>query len=173
MPIARHPILKRVTRKDDLRGWFLPTHSPDLPVVNWSLQNLSYSKKGVVRGLHFQCPFSQSKQLTVVAGEIQDVVLNIDPTSRSFGEWAQFRLSADDESCPNQIFIPNTYAHGFSTPNRDALVAYLTDEVWHPEAEEVIDPFDSELNIPWGIESPICSDKDLAGQAWSSFQKLS
>ncbi len=131
------------------------------------MQNVSFSDEGVVRGLHYQEPFAQTKLITLIHGEVIDVVLDLNPESKTFGEWQAFELSADDESKPNQVFIPNTYAHGFSVPKGGALVCYLTDVNWHPEAEHSIDPFDERLAIPWGVKEPICSRKDRAGKAWN------
>lgn len=160
------PILRRVSRYDDHRGWFLSDCGSDMPVQKWVMHNVSFSNKNVVRGLHYQRPYAQNKLLTVLQGSILDVILDLNPDSESFGQWQMHELSAEDNSKPNQIFIPNSYAHGFSVPKQDALVSYSTDVPYHPDKEYAIDPFDRQLAIPWGVKEPVCSEKDMAGMEW-------
>lgn len=168
---TQQPIVKRVPRHDDARGWFISTYTDGLPVTNWVMQNVSLSHKGVVRGLHFQKPRAQNKLLTLITGAVRDVIININPQSDRFGEVQVFDLSADDDSQANQIFVPRGYAHGFSAQTENALICYLTDELWHPEDEKTIDPFDADLGIEWCVNEPTVSNKDSRGMSWKSIMK--
>ncbi len=160
------PIITRVPRFDDERGWFMSSFHEDHPAKDWKMQNTSFSRKNTLRGLHFQSPNSQAKLITVIDGEITDVVLDIDPASETFGQWQIFQLSSADSSLPNQIYIPSHYAHGFAVTSESALVSYLTDELYHPEAERSIHPLSPSLNIPWCVENPIISAKDSQADMW-------
>ena len=132
------------------------------------MQNISFSHKNTLRGLHYQSPNkrAQTKLITVISGSIIDVVLDIDPDSENYGHWIKYELSAEDTSLPNQIYIPNHYAHGFLVTSESAIVSYLTDELYQPEAERCIHPLSPLLNIPWGIQNPVLSDKDAKSNLW-------
>jgi len=160
------PYTTRVTRFDDERGWFMSSFNGQSASVNWKLQNTSFSHRNTLRGLHYQSPRSQVKLVTVIEGSITDVVLDIDPNSPTYGEWEIYQLSSSDSDLPNQIYIPNHYAHGFAVTSEKALVSYLTDELYRPEDEFSIHPLSPSLNIPWGIENPIMSVKDSEAKVW-------
>jgi len=164
------PITKKIPRFADERGWFMSTHTEDLPVKTWLMQNTSYSCKNTIRGLHYQSPYPQSKLITVLEGSITDVVLDIHPQSPNYGKWLKYELSNIDPDLPNQIFIPNHYAHGFAVTSDSALISYLTDNAYHPEAEFSIHPFSPSLQIPWGITAPILSEKDASAPGWDELK---
>ena len=161
------PITTRTNRFDDDRGWFMPCFHDGHPAKNWKIQNTSFSYKNTIRGLHFQSPYTQTKLITVIDGDITDVVLDINPESETYGEWMSFQLSSTDTSLPNQIYIPDHYAHGFAVTSKSALISYLADELYHPEAERSIHPLSPSLAIPWGIEHPVLSKKDAGAEMWS------
>ncbi len=163
------PITSRITRFDDDRGWFMSSFQISHPARNWKMQNISFSHKNSLRGLHYQSPqhLAQAKLISLIAGCITDVVLDINPDSECYGKWMVFQLSSDDPSLPNQIYIPNHYAHGFIVTSETATISYLCDELYHPEAECCIHPLSPELNIPWGIDNPILSEKDAAAMMWT------
>ncbi len=163
------PITTRIPRFDDDRGWFMPGFHDEHPAKNWKMQNTSFSYKNTLRGLHYQSPqrLAQAKLITVIEGTITDVLLDIDPDSETYGEWMSYQLSSTDTSLPNQIYIPNHYAHGFAVTSESALISYLTDELYHPEAECSIHPLSPSLNIPWGIDNPLLSAKDSEAKMWT------
>lgn len=117
--------------------------------------NLSLSRKGVLRGLHYQR--RQGKLVTVVRGEIQDIALDIRPDSETFGRWLQVKLSGDNHL---QIYIPPGFAHGFSVLSDEAYVWYKTTDVYRPEEEGGIRWDDPDLAIDWKVREPIVSDRD-------------
>ena len=146
----------------------MSTQSEGLPVDKWVMQNTSYSCKNTIRGLHFQSPYAQSKLITVLEGSITDVILDIEPQSPTYGQWLIFHLSNTDPTLPNQIFIPNHYAHGFAVTSETALISYLTDDTYRPEVEHSINPLSPSLNIPWGVTDPILSEKDASAPLWAN-----
>lgn len=117
--------------------------------------NLSLSRRHVVRGLHYQR--RQGKLITVVRGEIQDIAVDIRPDSESFGRWVQARLSGEDH---RQIYIPPGFAHGFSVLSDEAYVWYKTTDVYRPEEEGGIRWDDPDLAIDWKVQDPVVSDRD-------------
>jgi dTDP-4-dehydrorhamnose 3,5-epimerase len=162
------PITSRIPRFDDDRGWFMSSFQDNHPTKHWKMQNISFSHKNTLRGLHYQSPnkLAQAKLLTLITGSITDVILDIDPDSETYGKWMIYHLSSDDTNLPNQIYIPNHYAHGFLVTSESATICYLTDELYHPEAEHCIHPLSPKLNIPWGIDNPVLSPRDAAADLW-------
>jgi dTDP-4-dehydrorhamnose 3,5-epimerase len=117
--------------------------------------NLSISRRDVVRGLHYQR--RQGKLVTVVKGEIQDIALDIRPDSETFGRFVEARLSGENHL---QIYIPPGFAHGFSVLSDEAYVWYKTTDVYRPEEEGGIRWDDPDLAIDWKVSSPIVSERD-------------
>ena len=118
--------------------------------VNFVQDNQSYSKKGVLRGLHFQKgEYAQAKLVSVLSGRIQDVVVDLRRNSPTFGEHLSIELNSKDKK---QLFVPRGFAHGFLTLSDAATVFYKCDNNYSPKAEGGI-RFDSpELNIKWLID---------------------
>jgi len=144
----------------DERGEFLETfHNKkfnDLAGVKTKFiqDNLSISKKGVLRGLHYQKgKFSQAKLVSVVEGEILDVCVDLRKNSNTFGEHFSIILNSDERK---QIYIPRGFAHGFLTLSDVAIFSYKCDNYYNKESERGIIYNDSNLNINWGI-----NEKDL------------
>ena len=149
----------------DARGYFLETHSskslPDHPLgMSFVQDNLSFSRRGTLRGLHLQHPFSQAKLVTAISGSIFDVAVDVRPGSPTFGRWVSAELSEENHL---QIFVPPGFAHGFCVTSETAHVSYKVTEVYHPEAELSIRFDDPDLAIPWPVEAPDLSAKDRAG----------
>jgi len=144
----------------------MSSFSENIPVKNWVMQNTSFSHRNTIRGLHYQSPHAQSKLITVINGSITDVILNIDLHSEFFGQYQLYHLSSTDESLPNQLYVPRHYAHGFAVTSESALVSYLTDDHYQPDFEKSIHPLSDELQIPWGIENPLLSEKDASAPHW-------
>ena len=145
----------------DARGTFVESYSAarygarGLPV--FVQDNLSCSRRGVLRGLHMQNPFAQGKLVTVLVGAVFDVVVDVRVGSPTFGRWAGFTL---DGATARQLYIPPGLAHGFCALRDDTLFSYKCTELYHPEAELGLRWDDPDLGIAWPLESPSVSDKD-------------
>ena len=121
--------------------------------------NISVSRKGTIRGLHFQCKKPQGKLVSCIKGEIFDVAADIDQNSPTFGSYVGFFLSGDNKK---QLWIPSGYAHGFCALTDDCIVHYKCTDYYYPEFEKGIRWNDSQLNIEWPLSNPLVSEKDLA-----------
>jgi len=122
--------------------------------------NLTYSKKGVLRGLHYQLPpFSQTKLVSVIQGSVLDVVVDIRKGSPTFGYHFSCELSAENQL---QLFIPRGFAHGFVTLSGTSIFMYKVDQFYNFESEGSITPNDPALGIDWQIPESdwIQSEKD-------------
>ena len=153
----------------DERGHFLEIFQQQhfnetLGPFEWTQDNVSSSKKGTVRGLHFQWPKPQGKLVTVMAGEIFDVAVDIRVGSPSFGQWVGQFL---DDRSHRQLWIPPGFAHGFLVLSDTADLEYKCSEFYDPEDERQIRWNDPELNIAWPIKNPILSVKDSEAPALS------
>ncbi|MFO8048327.1 MAG: dTDP-4-dehydrorhamnose 3,5-epimerase, partial [Desulfosudaceae bacterium] len=121
--------------------------------------NLSFSRAGILRGLHFQWPGPQAKLVQVVAGAVFDVAVDIRRGSPTFGSWVGRELSAENR---RQLFIPAGFAHGFYVVSRTALVIYKCDACYDPAADQAIRWNDPDIAVNWPAEAPRLSDKDSA-----------
>lgn len=147
----------------DERGFFMESwNSRDFLQVaqtTFVQDNHSRSKKGVVRGLHFQFPpHAQAKLVRCIVGSIFDVAVDIRRSSSTFGQWVGVELSAENKK---QLWIPEGFAHGFVALTDYAEVFYKTNEYWHKESEGSIRWDDPTLNIQWPLDvNPCISEKD-------------
>lgn len=119
--------------------------------------NLSLSRRGILRGLHFQNPKPQGKLVHVLQGEVFDVVVDIRADSPTFGQWYGTHLSSENHL---QLFVPEGFAHGFCVTSETALFAYKCTDFYDPEAEFSLLWNDPSLGIEWPVESPELSQKD-------------
>jgi dTDP-4-dehydrorhamnose 3,5-epimerase len=146
----------------DNRGYFFETYhgsrfgSAGLPDV-FVQDNLSYSVKHTLRGLHFQVTHPQAKLVQVMSGEIFDVAVDIRPTSPTFGRWVSVHLSEHNK---RQVYIPAGFAHGFCVLSDSARVFYKCSDFYDPDDEGGILWSDPTLAIDWPIAQPIVSEKD-------------
>lgn len=123
--------------------------------------NLTRSRQGVLRGLHFQRPpHAQGKLIYVLQGEIYDVAVDIRKRSPTFGSWVGKRLSSEDDQ---MMYIPEGFAHGFQVLSGGAAVIYKLTAEYAPEYEAGVLWNDPDLGITWPLEDPILSEKD---QSW-------
>ena len=149
--------------KDD-RGFFYESYNKNNldKVINvfFVQDNESKSKKGVVRGLHFQLPpFEQTKLVRCVSGKILDVVVDLRTNSKTYGKSFSIELSSENNK---QIFIPVGFAHGFQVLSEEAIVNYKVDEYYNPDSDSGIIWNDKDLSIDWNSDiKPILSKKDL------------
>ncbi len=148
----------------DNRGWFMETYSRrDFEnagiTAEFVQDNRSFSsKKGIIRGLHFQRnPMCQAKLLTCLKGEILDVAVDLRKDSPTYKKWISVKLTAENKK---QIFIPKGFAHGFLTLTDDVEIMYKCDELYSPECDGGIRFDDPEIGVEWGVENPILSEKD-------------
>jgi len=133
--------------------------------VNFVQDNHSRSRKGVLRGIHYQIQQPQGKLVRVVQGEVYDVAVDLRRSSPTFGRWVGDYLSADNKK---QLWIPQGFGHGFVVLSEQAEFLYRTTDYWAPEYERCIAWDDKQLAIVWPIEfPPILSDKDRQGTAFS------
>ena len=120
--------------------------------------NFSFSKKGVIRGLHFsKSPHETVKLVRCISGEIMDVAVDVRPDSPTFGKWVSETLSGDNQK---MLFIPKGFAHGFCALTDTVQVAYKVNDYYFPESEQGIIYNDKDLAINWPETNPIMSDKD-------------
>ena len=128
--------------------------------VDFCQDNLTHSKKGVLRGLHYQLnPNAQSKLVSVIQGTVQDVVVDVRKGSPTFGKHFTQELSDQNNF---QIFIPRGFAHGYLTLSETSILHYKVDNIYSSESEGSIAPNDPELGIDWIFPETewIQSDKD-------------
>jgi dTDP-4-dehydrorhamnose 3,5-epimerase len=147
----------------DSRGYFLESFNEkkykELGIPNVFVQdNISKSKKGTIRGLHYQTgEFAQGKLCQVLYGKVIDVAVDIRKGSPTFGKYAAAELS-EDNHC--QIWIPAGYAHGFSVLSEEAIFHYKCTQFYSKEHERSLYYADSDIAIDWKITEPVVSDKD-------------
>lgn len=146
----------------DDRGYFMETYqhqrySESGIACTFVQDNLSSSKKGTLRGLHFQYPNAQAKLVQVLQGEVFDVAVDIRKDSPTFGQWAGAILSEQNKQ---QLFVPEGFAHGFCVLSDTAIFHYKCSNYYSPESEGGILWSDPQINITWPIKSPILSKKD-------------
>jgi dTDP-4-dehydrorhamnose 3,5-epimerase len=147
---------------NDNRGFFMETYHQkryeDHGIKETFVQdNLSYSVKNTLRGLHFQSKHPQSKLIFVIAGEIYDVVVDIRKGSPTFGKWVGVVLSEENKK---QLFVPKGFAHGFCVLSAFAYLAYKCSDIYHPDDESGILWSDPEIAVKWPVINPIISPKD-------------
>ena len=150
----------------DDRGYFLESYNQkryqDAGIPGSFVQdNLSFSRKGVLRGLHFQSPNAQGKLVSCPMGEVFDVAVDIRKGSPTFGRWVGVHLSGENK---RQFWIPPGFAHGFVVTSETALFSYKCTEYYSPKDEKTILWNDPEIGIKWPIsEGAQLSEKDRAG----------
>jgi len=151
---------------EDPRGYFFEAYNQAKFLENginyqFIQDNQSFSKRGVIRGLHLQInPFAQAKLIRVLEGEILDVAVDFRRDSTTYGQHFSVVLSAENKK---QLMVPHGFAHGFSVLSETASVLYKVDQVYHKESERGIRYDDATLAIDWqiGAEELIVSEKDL------------
>ena len=158
----------------DERGYFFESYNEesyrnagiDLSFVQ---DNISKSKKGTIRGLHYQIGNkAQGKLCKVIYGKVLDVAVDIRFGSPTFGKYFSSELSEENHT---QLWIPPGFAHGFSVLSEEAIFSYKCTALYSKEHERSIIFNDSSLNINWKVDSPIVSEKDLKAPLLKDIQK--
>ena len=162
----------------DDRGWFFESFNEkefsdtvgrDITFVQ---DNHSSSKKGVLRGLHYQMEQTQGKLVRVVKGSVYDVAVDLRQSSSTFGRWVGVELSAENKK---QLWIPKGFAHGFLVLSDEAEFLYKTTDYWHAASEHCIAWNDPTLSVNWRdfySSSPILNLKDSKGLSFKDAPKI-
>ncbi|PSV19656.1 dTDP-4-dehydrorhamnose 3,5-epimerase [Photobacterium kishitanii] len=154
----------------DERGFFMETWSQTKfdelvtgKPTKFVQDNHSKSKKGTLRGLHYQTENTQGKLVRVVSGEVFDVAVDIRKDSLTFGKWVGVYLSAENK---RQLWIPEGFAHGFYVTSDEAEFVYKCTDYYNPKSEKILLWNDSIINIKWPINNGlvIISGKDKNGK---------
>ena len=161
----------------DDRGWFFESfNEKDFSAavghsVTFVQDNHSSSKKGVLRGLHYQMEQTQGKLVRVCLGAVFDVAVDLRQSSGTFGHWVGIELSAENKK---QLWVPPGFGHGFLVLSETAEFLYKTTDYWHAASEQCIVWDDSTINIQWpniGIP-PILNSKDASGSSFLEAKKF-
>lgn len=159
--------------KEDIRGFFMRVYDNNIFKKynihrEWVQENHSLSiQRGVIRGLHFQFPpYTETKLVRVIRGEIIDVFVDLRKNSPTFGKWESIKLSSENKK---MIYIPRGFAHGFCTLTNNCEIVYKVDNYYSPKFEGGLKWDDPELNIDWSNKKPILSEKDANQISFKEF----
>ena len=150
---------------EDARGYFFEAYNQNTLAaqgitIHFVQDNQSFSKKGTLRGLHYQCgEHAQAKLVRVLQGEVLDVAVDLRPNSKTYGQYEAVLLSAENQK---QFFIPRGFAHGFLVLSETATFFYKCDNFYNKESEGGLLFNDETINVNWNfpIQDLIISDKD-------------
>lgn len=154
-------VVREFQSKSDFRGTFIKFNPGRLNLENLDSLAISINpKKGTLRGMHFQTePFSEEKIVTCIRGSVFDVIIDIRPDSKTFGEVGVLQLSAESAL---QLYLPKGVAHGFQTLQDDSVLHYLLSSPFSPQHSFSINPLELG-SIPWPLETTLIADKDSTG----------
>jgi dTDP-4-dehydrorhamnose 3,5-epimerase len=147
----------------DRRGWFFESwqrarYAEAGIDTEFVQDNQSFSVRGTLRGLHIQNPYGQGKLVSVIAGDIFDVAVDVRRGSPHFGRWTGARLSGENH---HQLWVPEGFLHGFLVLSETALFSYKCTDLYHPETQFAVRWNDPAIGIRWPTaETPLLSDKD-------------
>jgi dTDP-4-dehydrorhamnose 3,5-epimerase len=153
------PRVYRDARGYVLEAWSEATYAAHGLPAAFVQDNVTCSVRGVLRGLHYQHPHGQGKLVSVLAGAVFDVAVDIRRGSPTFGRWVGVRLSDQNQ---RRVYIPEGFAHGFVVTSEMALVAYKCTTPYRPEDEGRLLWNDPELDIAWPVVAPLLGAKDSA-----------
>ncbi len=165
-------IIIEPTVHGDNRGYFMETYNEnDMKEagvdVRFVQDNQSMSKKGVLRGLHFQKQFPQGKLVRVIRGAVFDVALDLRKDSPTFGKWHGVELSAENKK---QFYLPPGFAHGFLVLSDEAEFCYKATDFYHPNDEGGIAWDDPEIGVEWPkVDEILLSEKDKVNMTLKEF----
>ena len=167
-------IIKPRIFSDD-RGYFYESYNKETFLklgldLNFVQDNQSLSQKDVLRGLHFQNPpFAQGKLVRVIQGSVLDVAVDIRSNSPTYGQHEKVILSGENKT---MFWIPPGVAHGFLTLEDNTIFNYKCTAGYSKESESVLMWNDPTLNIDWGVDNPLVSEKDQEAELFENFQSL-
>jgi len=153
----------------DKRGFFKEIFKEKILNKKFIFDCLSYSKKNILRGLHMQLKKPQAKLITVVRGEILDVVVDCRKNSKTFGKIFKIEIS---ENSNFSLFIPGGFAHGFLCRSNECTIYYKSSNYRNKNSEKTIQWNDKKLKIKWPIKKPILSPKDKIGLTFDEIRNL-
>ena len=153
----------------DKRGFFKEIFKEKILNKKFIFDCLSYSKKNILRGLHMQLKKPQAKLITVVRGEILDVVVDCRKNSKTFGKIFKIEIS---ENSNFSLFIPGGFAHGFLCLSRECMIYYRCNNYRNKNSEKTVQWNDKKLKIKWPIKKPILSPKDKIGLTFDEIKNL-
>lgn len=165
-------IIKPAVFKDD-RGYFFESYNQDKFSaqgldLHFVQDNESKSQKGVLRGLHFQNPpYAQGKLVRVMKGAVIDVAVDIRKGSPWYGKWVSIELNEDNKF---MYWIPEGFAHGFVTLTDNTVFFYKCTNVYNKASEGSVRWNDPDLNVQWGVNNPILSEKDKVSPLFKDFE---
>ncbi len=158
---------------EDDRGYFFESFNQSIfdevteNAYTFVQDNQSFSKKGVLRGLHFQNPpHAQGKLVRVIKGAVLDVAVDIRKNSETYGKYVSVELSEENNK---QFWIPPGFAHGFVALKEDTIFSYKCTDYYAPKSEATLLWNDKDLNIDWQIKPTLVSDKDEVGTEFRNF----
>ena len=159
---------------DDRRGFFYESWNQSRYLKHGMPQefvqdNVSISKKGTLRGLHYQEPLAQGKLVSVLMGRVFDVAVDLRRGSPRFGRWVGVELSSERRE---QLWIPEGFAHGFCVLSEQAEFFYKCTAPYSPESEYTIRYNDPEIGIRWPVDKPILSKKDQEASLLANIAEL-
>jgi dTDP-4-dehydrorhamnose 3,5-epimerase len=150
--------------RGDERGYFMRAYDVGIfrkagLVTEWVQDNEAYSsRKGIIRGLHFQSPpHAETKFIRVALGTVLDVFVDLRRSSEFYGQWDSIELSSDNRKA---LYLPKGFAHGYCTLSEQSLILYKVDSLYAAKAEGGIRWNDPDLAIPWPTQHPVISAKD-------------
>lgn len=148
----------------DARGFFFESYNAERYAeagiaLEFVQDNISRSKKGILRGLHFQEPQAQGKLVQALSGAVYDVAVDIRKGSPTFGRWVGAELTEENR---HQLWVPPGFAHGFCVLSDSADFAYKCTALYAPQHEGAIRWDDPDVGVRWPIEQPVLSEKDAA-----------
>lgn len=147
----------------DERGFFIETYNKndfaEIGISDEFVQdNHSKSKRGVLRGLHFQTKFPQGKLVRVIKGSVYDVAVDLRKNSKTFGKWFGIELSSNNKK---MFFIPKGFAHGFLTLEDDSEFTYKCTDFYYPEYDSGIIWNDKDINIEWNFKKYMLEEQEI------------
>ena len=152
----------------DKRGYLREIYLEKILKKKFKFQIVSKSKKNVLRGLHVQTINPQGKYLNVIKGKIFDVIIDLRSKSKTFGQYFSILLS--EKNCKS-IYIPEGFAHGFISLDKETIISYNCTNYRNAESELTLKWNDSDLNIKWPKIKPVLSNKDINGLSLNDFIK--
>ena len=152
----------------DKRGFFKEVIKKKILNKKFVFDCLSHSKKNTLRGLHFQKKKPQGKLITVVNGEILDVVVDLRKNSKTYGKHFSIKIAHNSGF---SLYIPEEFAHGFVCLSKTCTIYYKCTNYRHEASETTLKWNDKNLNINWPLKNPILSKKDKAGISFDNIKK--